>query len=73
MERCELLDGCLFFNDQMKSMPTASEMMKRMYCNWHYEQCARFRVATVLGRKKTPADLFPYDTIRAKILLNKYI
>lgn len=73
MERCELLDGCLFFNYHMKNMPTASEMMKKMYCLWHYEQCARYKVASVLGRKKIPADLFPYETLRAKTLLKKYM
>ena len=71
MKKCELLDGCLFFDNQMKDMPTVTDMMKRMYCLWHYEQCARYRVATVLGKKKTPDDLFPYDTIRAKVLLKQ--
>jgi hypothetical protein len=73
MEKCELLDGCLFFKDQMKNMPTVKDMMKRLYCLWHFEQCARYRVATVLGRKKIPTDLFPNDTTRAKIILNRYI
>ncbi len=73
MERCALLDGCLFFNDQMKDMPTVTDMMKRLYCLWHYEQCARHRVATALGRKRVPSDLFPNDATRAKILLNDYI
>jgi len=73
MERCELLDGCLFFNDQMKNMPTVTDMMKRLYCLWHFEQCARYSVATALGRKKVPADLFPNDTTRAKIILSHSI
>ena len=73
MERCEMLDGCLFFNDQMKDMPTVTDMMKRMYCLWHYEQCARHRIATSLGRQKVPSDLFPNDTTKAKILLNRYV
>ena len=73
MKRCKFLAACLFFNDQMKDMPTVTDMMKRLYCLWHYEQCARHKVATVLGKKKIPADLFPNDTIRAKILLNPYI
>ena len=73
MERCKFLNGCLFFNDQMKEMPTVADMMKRLYCLWHYEQCARYKVATTLGKKKIPADLFPNDTTRAKILVNDYI
>ena len=73
MERCELLERCLFFNDLMKDMPTVTDMMKRLYCLWHYEQCARYRVASALGKKRVPADLFPNDTTRAKILLAEYI
>jgi hypothetical protein len=73
MAECKLLSKCPFFNDKLKDMPTVTDMMKRMYCLGHYEQCARHRVATALGRKKTPVDLFPYDTIKAKILLKQYV
>jgi len=69
MSECELLADCLFFNDKLKNMPTASDMMKKMYCKWHYSKCARYKVATTLGRKAVPADMFPGDTLRATEML----
>jgi hypothetical protein len=45
MADCELLPKCLYFNDKLEKMPTASEGVKSMYCRWHYEECARYMVA----------------------------
>ncbi len=72
MTDCELLAGCLFFNDKMKNMPWVGETMKRLYCRWDFKQCARYRVASALSKKEIPADLFPSDTIRAKIILAQH-
>jgi hypothetical protein len=40
-------------------MPAATKMIKSMYCLWHYEECARYRIAEVLGLENIPSDLFP--------------
>ena len=72
MTSCELLAGCKFFNDKMKNIPKAVEAMKRLYCLWNYKQCARFRVASNLSKNKVPVDLFPSDTIRAKIIIAQH-
>jgi len=72
MTNCELLAECPFFNDKLKNMPTASDMMKKMYCKWHYTKCARFKVAITLGKKAVPADMFPGDTLRASEILIHY-
>lgn len=72
MNSCELLDGCIFFNDNIKSMPKVVDTMKRLYCLWNYKQCARFRVASALSQKEVPADLFPGDITRAKIILAQH-
>lgn len=69
MAHCELLPKCPFFNDQLKNMPTASNMMKRLYCRWVFAKCARYKIAIVLGRKKVPSDLFPGDSRRADDIL----
>ena len=69
MSGCELLAKCLFFNDQLKNMPAASDTMKKLYCRWNFTKCARYRVAIVLGRKKIPPDLFPRDSHRANEIL----
>ncbi len=72
MPDCELLAECLFFNDKLKNMPTASDMMKKMYCKWHYTKCARYKIAINLGKQAVPKDLFPGDTLRASELLIQY-
>ena len=72
MTGCELLSGCLFFNDKMKNMSRVAETMKKLYCLWNFKQCARYRVASVISKKKVPEDLFPSDTIRAKIIIAQH-
>jgi len=72
MADCEFLTLCPFFNDKMENMPSAADMMKKLYCKWNYRQCARYMVAIVLGRDKIPTDLFPRDTHRANIILTQY-
>ena len=69
MSECNLLEKCPFFNDQLKNMPTASDTMKKLYCRWNFEKCARYKIAIVLGRKEVPRDLFPRDSRRADDIL----
>lgn len=68
-QRCELLGGCLFFNDEMDRMPKMADIYKRNYCLHDHSQCARFMVARSLGRSQVPADLFPNDRVRALDML----
>ena len=72
MQDCELLIECLFFNDKLKNMPAASDIMKKMYCKWHYTTCARYKIAMALGKSAVPTDLFPGDTLRANELLIQF-
>jgi hypothetical protein len=69
---CELLAGCIFFKNNMNNMTKVIETMKKMYCLWNYKQCARYRVASALSRNEDPKDLFPGDTIRAKIFIAQH-
>ena len=69
MAHWELIEKCLFFKDKLKNMPSASEMMKKLYCRWNYAKCARYKVALVLGKENVPLDLFPGDTLRAENIL----
>ena len=73
MGECKKLAECLFYNDRLINMPLVADCMKRSYCRRNFEQCAIFIVNNALGRKSVPADLFPDDQTRAKILLNDYI
>ena len=72
MPDCEFLKGCLFFNDKLENMPKAADMMKKTYCQWRYTECARHKIAIVLGRSAIPNDVFPSDDRRAtKILIDQ--
>ena len=72
MADCELLGKCLFFHDKLQDMPTASDMMKKMYCRWHYDECARYKIAIEMGTENVPADLFPSDMERAELIIAQF-
>ena len=59
MADCELLEGCIFFNDKMADMPSTAEMFKNQFCRGNNIECARYMVFKALGREKVPPDLFP--------------
>jgi hypothetical protein len=59
MADCELLEGCVFFNDKMANMPATAELYKDQYCRENNLECARYVVFKALGREKVPLDLFP--------------
>ncbi|GAB4280522.1 MAG: hypothetical protein Kow0056_15030 [Coriobacteriia bacterium] len=61
---CELLEGCIFFNDKMANMPSMADLLKERYCKGDFHACARYRVYAEVGRENVPADLFPAQTDR---------
>ena len=66
MGRCEMADGCIFFNDKMQDYPFAADQMKQQYCLDDSVGCARHIVVDALGREHVPRDLFPHDADRAR-------
>jgi len=72
MADCNYLPSCQYFNDKLKNMPIASESVKSMYCLWHYDECARYMVASVMGSENVPSDLFPTETDSAVNLLVQF-
>ena len=62
MADCELIQGCLFFNNKMKDMPATAEILKDRYCKSDFMACARHRVFKALGRSKVPPDLYPQQS-----------
>jgi hypothetical protein len=67
---CEKLLKCIFFNDQMESMPAVAELLKNQYCRNAFADCARFRVASKLGASAVPKDMYPRDVDRAEALIS---
>jgi hypothetical protein len=67
---CEKLPKCIFFNDQMESMPAVADLLKNQYCRSAFAECARFRVASRLGASAVPGNMYPGDMDRADALIN---
>ena len=59
MADCELLKGCLFFNDKMQMDSGMGVLYKKKYCLADNSECARYIVAKKLGREKVPKSLYP--------------
>ncbi|MDX9800558.1 MAG: hypothetical protein RBT69_04390 [Spirochaetia bacterium] len=69
MADCELLKGCLFFNDKMPADSGMGTIYKKKYCLGDNTKCARFMVAKSLGREKVPTNLYPNMYDRANELI----
>ena len=52
-------------------MPAAAELMKSHYCLGDNSQCARYMVASKLGKEKVPVDLFLGQIDRVNEILMK--
>ena len=71
MEPCKLLKGCLFFNDKMSIDKGVGALYKKNYCEGDFNKCARYQVATTIGRDKVPNDLYPNMFDQAKEIIRK--
>jgi hypothetical protein len=69
MAKCELIETCIFFNDQMANMPSTAAVYKANYCEKDFAACARHKIVQALGRGTVPTDLFPNQTERAEQII----
>ncbi len=69
MADCVCLPVCPFFNDRMAEIPVTAALLKKRFCKNQYDQCARYRVFSRLGREGVPADLYPTQTHRVDGIL----
>ena len=70
MAECELLAGCIFFNDKMSNMPAMASIFKDKYCKDDNAECARYMVFKALGKEKVPPNLFPNMKDKAKEVIS---
>jgi hypothetical protein len=68
---CENIKGCLFYNDKMDIDSALGKMYKRKYCEGDKTICARYIVASRIGRENVPANLYPNMHERAKKILEE--
>jgi methyl-accepting chemotaxis protein len=62
---CDRLEGCPFFQGQMRGISSVAEHYKTEFCHGKFQDCARFMVFQKLGKEKVPADLYPNEKERA--------
>lgn len=72
MSRCERIENCPFFNDQMANMPATSTLYKHRYCKEDHTRCARLHVLERVGPDAVPTDLFPNQWDRAEKIVKGY-
>ena len=65
MTECEFLEKCPFFNDALGNMPDTVEEMKVQYCKSNNLNCARYMIATAVGKEYIPDDLYPDQKMQA--------
>lgn len=70
MSECSLTKGCIFFNDKMEAKPGLTSMYKNKYCKGNYEDCARYMVATTIGRGEVPSNMFPNMKEKAEEIIS---
>ena len=71
MADCELLEGCLFFNDKMPMDSGTGLLYKKKYCQGDNSNCARMMVAKILGRERVPTNLYPNMFEKANEMIAK--
>ena len=69
MADCPSLAGCIFFNDKMEQKLGMAELYKKRYCKGDNTKCARFMVASTLGKGTVPSSLYPNQTDVAQKLI----
>jgi len=72
MAKCELVETCIFFNDQMANMPSTSAVYKKIYCVQDWDTCGRYIIFKAIGRENVPKDLFPNHSDRATAIIKSH-
>lgn len=69
MGQCEFLEKCPFYNDRMVKENQLGTILKAKYCRGNKLLCARYKIATSLGKEYLNNMIFPYMNDRAEQLI----
>jgi len=69
MAKCKFFNHCPFFRDKIPGSSTLGKMYMEQYCRSNYRMCARYKIATMLGKEKVPPALYPNMFDQAEALL----
>ena len=70
MSNCKFITTCPFFTGRMDDSKGLGAMYKKHYCLGSSKNCARYIIASKLGKEKMPANLYPHQKDRAIQLLD---
>ena len=70
MSECPLINKCPFFDYRLESKPAIANLYKSKYCKSDNSKCARWIVATELGKESVPPSLYPNQHDLAEQLIN---
>ena len=74
-QECPNVKKCPFFHGMLEKMPATAEILKEEYClgkGRPYTECARYMVASTLGKQFVPKDLFPNQQERARKIIEEH-
>jgi hypothetical protein len=66
---CENLEKCPFYNDKMPIDSALGRLYKKNYCETDKTKCARYRVATTLGKEYVLDSLYPNMREKAESII----
>lgn len=69
MAECDLLKSCVFYKGKMNIEGDLGAQYKEYYCKKNYQECARYRVARILGSEYVSHTLYPNMEKRAQQLI----
>jgi hypothetical protein len=72
METCKYLQDCAFFNDpSTQKLQVLADQLKADYCHGRFDTCARYQVASRLGRDQVPVSMLPTQLQWAEMIFRQ--
>lgn len=59
MGECEFVDMCPFFSGKLADRAAEIEELREKYCKNNNLNCARYMIASSVGKEHIPPDLYP--------------
>ena len=72
MATCENLVSCPFYNDKMDINSGLGALYKRKYCEGDKTTCARYRVASAVGKEYVTPLLYPNMDAKAEEIIQEH-
>ena len=71
MRDCGFLDSCHLRIQLLGVSPKLAGEYEEAYCKVEPSQCARHMVAEALGREKVPLNMLPFETAKARYIIEE--